>query len=78
MFPYVQSNSYLEQPKNSNMEELMVLLGSQVQSIKQCISLRTTVGDERCWSALSQLDDALSQAEAKADDLDNYLTSEGL
>ena len=59
------------------MEALMVALGTQVQSIKQCLALRTALDDERCWASLAQLEALLSAAEQQADEVDNYLTAEG-
>ncbi len=55
----------------------MIELGSQVQSVKQCIALRGAVDDERCWRSLQQLEHVLTSAEHQAQALNDYLTNEG-
>ena len=54
----------------------MVTFGQQVNNLKTCVLLRGVLEDERCWPALEQLEQLISDAETNATDISSYLDDE--
>ena len=54
----------------------MVTFGQQVNNLKTCVLLRGVLEDARCWPALEQLEQLISDAETNAADISSYLDDE--